>query len=148
MNFLSVKTPLEREKCRCLLLVILVEARRRVGGACPAQRYPLIQGDGRSRTVRSYPLSRPSSRSIYNVPFVRPLSKKSITRQHARVPSPCELPPEREAEFAVALQGKEREGSRWCGDEEEGGTPLGRRTYLFYTGRSLRPGMGWNPLSS
>ena len=24
VNFLSVKTPLEREKCRCLLLVILV----------------------------------------------------------------------------------------------------------------------------
>lgn len=62
------------------------EGRRRAGGACPAQRYPLIEG----MVDRERSLSIPSS-TIYNVPFVRPLSKKSITRQHARVPNP--LPP-------------------------------------------------------
>ena len=59
--------------------------RGRGGGPCPAQRYPLIRRDGRSRERGCIP-SASSSPSIYNVPFVRPLSKKSITRQHTRVP--------------------------------------------------------------
>lgn len=53
VNFLSVKTPLEREKRRCLLLVILGEKMEGQGrGPCPAQRYPSIR-----RTVDPPPSS-------------------------------------------------------------------------------------------
>lgn len=110
-------------------------------------------GDGRSRTVPQlwHPLlAQQPSRSIYNVPFVRPLSKKSITRQHARVPNPlplcrCELPPERETRGVYGGVEALKEEDRGKGRKVEHRWPS--HIFILYW-PLLTPRHRWNPLSS
>lgn len=84
VNFLSVKTPLEREKRRCLLLVILGEKMERVGQrALSGAEISIDPKDGRSATILNstpflHSISQRGSSSLY------PLSASMMVKRRKK----------------------------------------------------------------
>lgn len=134
------------------------EGRRRAGGACPAQRYPLIQGmvdRERATTALASPPCPPAFPKHLQCSF-RAAAIKEINYPATRAsskppPYPLRAAPGAGNERCIGRRGRgwvealkeedrEKRGGRW--------NTAGRRTYLFYTGRSLPPRHRWNPLSS
>lgn len=121
------------------------EGRRRAGGACPAQRYPLIQGMvDRERYhgsgIPSLPSSLPEASTMFLSCGRYQRNQLPGNTREFQTPSPCAAAScPRSGKREVYMGGLRRWRRRI---EERGGrwNTAGRRTYLFYTGRSLRPG--------